>query len=134
MSAARLTALRLSTRPLLRSPTLPQTSALTRNRLLTTSSLSTAGGILRTQNSARIVNSRFGTQIYRSHSNAVRALSFGRVVPKLFSKLFVLFRVPAAFGATVLGGVAYINHQLQRESRTPPPHPSAIRVKPKHRD
>ncbi|KAF8450041.1 hypothetical protein BDZ91DRAFT_637657, partial [Kalaharituber pfeilii] len=75
---------------------------------------STAGGLLRIEKTRGFRTQLWSNQIYRSHSNAVRALSFGtfgRVLPKIVIKFA---RVPALFGASMVAGLAYIQYQVQQ--------------------
>jgi len=78
-------------------------------------SISTSsGGLLRTANVATRIAPR-GTwpsgAYFVHHVPAVRAISFQRVIPKLFVKFA---RIPAAFGGAMIAGLAYIQYQAQR--------------------
>ena len=75
---------------------------------------STAGGLLRHGASTRTPRRRlWPAGAYAVHQlPAVRAISFMRVFPKLATKLV---RIPAMFGATMIGGVAYLQYQAARE-------------------
>lgn len=120
LSAARQASFRTTTRHLRPTslPVRPSPSSTSR-QLSSLSPPTRAGGLLRTESVLRLQrNPNRYAQVFKLHSTAIRPISFGtfgRAVPKLFGKVFVLFRLPAAFGASMVAGVAYVNHQLQSE-------------------
>ena len=79
---------------------------------LAPASLKTAGGLLRIEPTRMQRTQLWPSQIYRSHSNAIRAISFARFLPKLVVKFA---RVPALFGGATVAGLAYVQYQAQRE-------------------
>lgn len=81
---------------------------------LAPASSKTAGGLLRIEPTRMQRTQLWPSQIYRSHSNAVRAISFGRILPKLVVKFA---RAPAMLGGATVMGLAYIQYQAQREFR-----------------
>lgn len=86
--------------------------------LASPTAIQTAGGLLRITPTCRQRTQLWPSQIYRSHSNAVRAISFARFLPKLVVKFA---RVPALFGGATIAGLAYVQYQAQREPPSMPP-------------
>ncbi|KAI5811005.1 P-loop containing nucleoside triphosphate hydrolase protein [Peziza echinospora] len=85
---------------------------------LTSTTSAASGGLLRLDPTRVRTASAARTQIWPSneirrsqYSNAVRAMSFGRGLPKLVLKFA---RVPAAFGGAMIAGMAYIQYQVQQ--------------------
>lgn len=99
------------TAALTRRPTASFTASRRLYSPLAPASLKTAGGLLRIEPTRMQRTQLWPSQIYRSHSNAIRAISFARFLPKLVVKFA---RVPALFGGATVAGLAYVQYQAQR--------------------
>ncbi|KAF8451846.1 P-loop containing nucleoside triphosphate hydrolase protein [Terfezia claveryi] len=107
--------LALSRNALTAALTRRQTASFTAPRrlysLLAPASFKTAGGLLRIESIRMQRTQLWSSQIYRSHSNAVRAISFARFLPKLVVRIA---RIPALFGGATVAGLAYVQYQAQQ--------------------